>query len=100
MKTSSGRDEKPVTEPTECRSCHAEILWVTWPKTGKKMSVDFPSDNRPWPKGGNIVLSLREGPFGVLVAEFFDPAKHGANRNRYTSHFATCPEADKWRRDV
>lgn len=99
MKTSSGREEKPCTEPSECRSCSAEILWVIWPRSGKRMPVDAVADMRPPPKGGDIVLSLVGGEFGALEAEKFYEPKHGPKRNRYTSHFATCPNASQHRRD-
>ena len=99
MRTSSGRDEKPVTDPSKCRSCGAEILWVKWPTSGKRMPVDAEPDWRPLPKGGDIVLMLRGGAFGELLAEKFNAERHGQDRNRYTSHFATCPNAAEHRRD-
>lgn len=97
MRTSSGREEKPVTDPSHCRSCRAEVLWVEW-ASGKRMPVDATPDNRPLPKGGDIVLAVRGGLFGKLVAEKFDTNAHGFARNRYTSHFATCPNANEHRR--
>lgn len=81
-------------EVQRCRSCRAEVYWVTW-ASGKKMPVDVVSDNRPLPKGGNLVLSL--GSTGELKVEKFDVSKH-AGRNRYTSHFSTCPNAEQHRR--
>lgn len=90
--------EKPVTEASRCRSCGADILWVKWERSGKRMPVDAVADMRPRPKGGDIVLTLRGGDFGELLAEKFYPPKHGEKRNRYTSHFATCPNADEHRR--
>jgi hypothetical protein len=96
-RTSSGRKATPVTEPSRCRSCKADVLWARW-ETGKRMPADFPSDNRPMLKGGgNLVLTLRGGEFGELLVEHFDLEKHGLRRNRYTSHFATCPNAKDWR---
>ena len=96
MKTTSGREARPVTEPSECRSCNGEVLWAVW-ASGKKMPVDAVADNRPAPKGGDLVLTLRGGQFGSLLVEKFYAPKHGAKRNRYTSHFATCPNADQHR---
>lgn len=86
---------RPSPEVQRCRSCRAEVYWVTW-ASGKKMPVDVVSDNRPLPKGGNLVLSL--GADGGLKVEKFDVSKH-AGRNRYTSHFTTCEQAGEWRRD-
>lgn len=63
------------------------------------MPVDSEADMRPPAKsGGNLVLTLRGGSTGELVCERFDPLKHDEKRNRYTSHFATCPNADDHRR--
>lgn len=101
MKTTSGREAKAATQPSECRSCGAEILWVRWERSGKRMPVDAGPDMRPLPQGGDVVLALRGGEFGELIAEKYRPKKHGEqrNRNRYTSHFATCPDAKEHRRD-
>jgi hypothetical protein len=100
MKTSSGREEKPCTEPSECRSCSAEILWVIWPRSGKWMPVDAAPDTRPLPEGGDILLTLHGGPFGELRAAKWDPGGYEPTpRNRYTSHFATCPNTNQHRRD-
>lgn len=98
MKTSSGRDAKPCTEPSECRSCHAEIFWVTW-GSGKKSPVDAVPDQRPPPNGGSIVLWIHDGEFGFLRAEKFNPREpNHANRNRYTSHWDTSPDCRGGRR--
>lgn len=96
MKTSSGREAKPVTDPSTCRSCGAEVLWAEWP-SGKRMPVDAEPDMRPPPKGGELVLSVRGGAFGKLIVEKYVPEMHSPHRNRYTSHFATCPNAETHR---
>lgn len=93
------RQSSPVTEPSKCRSCSQEVLWVKWPTSGKRMPVDATPDNRPASHGGgDIVLTLRGGEYGELLAEKYDPQKHEKQRNRFTSHFATCPNAGEWRR--
>lgn len=97
MKTSSGREARPVTDPSKCRSCGADVLWAQW-ASGKKMPVDAEPDMRTPGKGGTLVLSVRGGAFGSLIVEKYDEATHGVKRNRYTSHFATCPNADEHRR--
>lgn len=76
-------------QAVECRSCKALMFWVITPR-GKKMPVDA----KPDPNGG-FVLSLKvEDGRPNLYAETYVPTepKH-QNRNRYTSHFATCPNA-------
>lgn len=92
------KQSRPVTEPTKCRSCKMDVLWAQW-ASGKKMPVDAVSDNRQPPKGGDLVLTLRGGEYGELLVEKYDPGRHGQKRNRYTSHFATCGQADDWRRE-
>lgn len=86
------RKAKPCTEASECRSCNASVLWAEW-ESGKRMPVDA----QPNSAFGNLVLSIRGG--NTLIVAKFDPLKHGDSRNRYTSHFATCPEARDWRRE-
>lgn len=85
------RAKRPVTEPTECRSCEAPILWVKWPRSGKSMPVDA----APAP-AGTVVLTLHRGE--ELLAEKYEANRHHG-RNRYTSHFATCPNASQHRKD-
>ena len=69
---------KPVTEPTKCRSCNTDVLWVRW-DSGKRMPVDAVADMRPPNKGGgNLVLTLKGGQFGELICDRFDAAKHDA----------------------
>lgn len=60
-----------------CRSCGADILWVEM-SSGKKMPVD--------PKRLSIVHISPVNDQGVVV-------------QGYTSHFATCPNAKKHRKD-
>lgn len=76
---------------TRCRSCDADILWVTMADSGKHA----PLDAEPTEKG-NIELSIEEGkPVGRVV----DP---NADRlfpvELHLSHFATCPQSSDWRR--
>lgn len=56
---------------TECRSCGAEIVWMKTQK-GKNMPVDADT--------------IQDAD-----AEVFD-------YETMTSHFSTCPEANKWRK--
>ncbi len=84
-----------------CRSCGAEVFWAQWRgpggTTGGWMPVDAVPDGRsPHKGGGDVVLSLSRST-GQLTVEKWR-AEHGEKRNRYTSHFATCPDAKGWRR--
>jgi hypothetical protein len=57
---------------TRCRSCDALIVWFTT-AAGKKMPVDE-ATTQP------------------------TDAEHQLDLTRHKSHFATCSEADKWRK--
>ncbi len=72
----------PAKQPevVSCRSCGAEIMWGTWPKSGKRMPIDV---------GGAGDLVLDSSGFIHKVP---------SNVEGSTSHFATCPEAGKWRK--
>jgi hypothetical protein len=79
----------------KCRSCGAAIYWVTMVPSMKPMSLDA----KPAP-GGNIERRKGKNPnsrrwYGRVI-----PA---ADRELfallYVSHFATCPDAKKWRGD-
>lgn len=79
-------------QAVECRSCKALMFWVVTAK-GNRMPVDA----KPDPAGG-FVLTLKAD--GQLHAEAFYEPTHGTKRNRYTSHFATCPNASQHRRST
>lgn len=86
--------------PQRCRSCGADVFWAQWRgeagRDGQWIPVDAVADMRPAPRGGSIVLALSMSS-GRLMAEKWRPA-HGPTRNRYTAHWATCPQAGEWRR--
>lgn len=68
-----------------CKSCGAEIVWVKT-RSGKRM----PLDARPTPNG-NLEIDLADCVY------FVTPDLNAAGK-RYTSHFATCPNASEHRR--
>lgn len=96
--------------PQECNSCRAPIWWCEKfpleinPKNGqpKMAPIDHDSVGAP---GGKLevwsvpVIPARDGPparalyFRYLRGDQ-EPAE---GHKRAISHFATCPEADKWR---
>lgn len=55
---------------SNCRSCGAKIIWIAT-KTGKKMPVNWDQE--------------------IETETEFDP-------ERMESHFATCKQADEWRK--
>jgi len=82
-----------------CRACSAKIIWAVTP-AGKRMPVDAkPSAD------GKLILSAQVGPQGIKINDpplvidertvDQDGPKGG---DRYISHFATCPAADRFRR--
>lgn len=73
-----------------CRSCGAPIKWVLT-TTGKNM----PLDPIPTVDGNCWVERWDHGVPVVQVTSGFVP---GRIPMRYTSHFASCPNADEWRK--
>lgn len=84
---------------SKCRSCGADIIWIKMKATGKAMPCDSAkisySENMHPRATGNTVLTLVT-EHGTVVRTAFDPA---GDKIGYTSHFATCPNANKHRRD-
>lgn len=84
---------KPVTECSKCRSCGAEVFWVVWRESGKRMPVDAQISPT-----GDLALTLSGGPYGTLWVDGYRAEEHGLTRRRYTSHFGTCPGAASHRK--
>jgi hypothetical protein len=67
--------------PGKCRSCGASITWAEMVSSGKRMPFD-----------GEIVAVKTEQPgIGERQIEHVDTTVN-------LSHFATCPDSEKWRR--
>lgn len=66
-----------------CKSCGAEILWVTTP-TGKNAPVDAKPEKR-WVEVKVILEGRPDTAEWVLV-------------DTYLPHFATCPQASEHRK--
>lgn len=91
-----------------CRSCGAPIIWVeTRPKgtkPPKRMPVDAdPIDmERPTATGGFFLRegedSLIERGRRVIGAHYTKIAALTREADLHTSHYATCPDRDSWRR--
>jgi hypothetical protein len=80
------KPKRDCRQPSKCRDCGAPILWVTWPRSGKKMPVNAEPKPAPY---GQILLGYRPAE-NQLIAEM----SHGRNaqgRKLYESHWATCP---------
>lgn len=72
-----------------CKSCGARVLWAVTP-AGKSMPIDAEPTT-----DGNLVLEHpdpRQAPTARVL-------RSGERVHlRYTSHFATCRDAPKWRK--
>lgn len=79
-----------------CKSCGAEILWIKM-ASGKSMPVDAkPISYRtmhPGTKGFNVMTLVTKD--GRVAKGVFDPS---SDKIGYTSHFATCPNANAHRK--
>jgi len=78
-----------VKDSNHCRSCNAKVIWA---KTVKGRAM--PLDANPYDDG---TLYLDE----KLMKVYTDLEQVPANcevQSGYKSHFATCPEAGKWRK--
>lgn len=76
----------------KCRSCGAEIRWVTMPG-GKQMPVDV----APHPEG-NIAIHSDGLRAAVLTVSELNDLGTLANERLYRSHFASCPNAASHRK--
>lgn len=78
---------QPKTSP--CRGCQASMIWVRTPK-GKNMCLD-PDPVHVRERGHFRLVDSPEGQLAVYA----EPGDVGPF---YTSHWATCPEASRFRR--
>src|ERR1700742_3888573 len=70
-----------------CLSCGQPIVW-TRTFSGRTMPVDAePSD------GGTVLVEIRQGFVRASIV-----GQHGSDQPLRQSHFATCPDADTWRK--
>lgn len=69
----------------QCRTCEAPVIWADT-QSGRKM----PIDEQPTAKGNMVYVG------GVARTASAEDRRLG--RPLYTSHFATCPDADAHRR--
>lgn len=70
-----------MTAATKCRSCHAPIFYARTP-SGTSMPIDAGTRI-----DGNLVI--------VDGVAHVRPDAYGP---KFVAHFATCPEAKKWRK--
>ncbi len=80
---------------TACRSCGKPMLWLKNAK--EKTGKSNPIDAEPNAEKGNMLVDLKNETYQVLTSEDLAKAKRG-NMKLYSSHFATCPDANNFRR--
>lgn len=74
----------------KCRSCGKPIVWAQVKVTGSRIPLD------PEPvKGGNIRLLDRPW-VEVLSGKNLDRA---TDERMFVTHYATCPDAESWRKN-
>ena len=75
-----------------CRSCGGPVAWAVT-RAGKRLPVN----PEPQAKGN---LSIEQDGSKLRAALLLSDARDAARRAGqplYTSHFATCPDANAWR---
>lgn len=72
-----------------CQACGAEIFFVKSEHSERRI----PLDAKPRPDGNVVLLP---GSRARYLRKDAPPAENGSKR--YVSHFATCPEAAKFRK--
>lgn len=77
----------------KCRTCGAPVRWVHVDESKKRMPIDPDAS----PKGNVYVVRWDDRTPVVRVVSAENPAPPEAVL-LYTSHFATCPNADDWRK--
>lgn len=78
-----------IGAPSECRSCKTPIIWAVMPSSGKKMPFEADPQGR-WTLENGVAKYLGDPPKQLELGAA-PPAP------RFTSHFANCKDADKWR---
>lgn len=80
-----------------CRSCGDPMTWVVGPN-GKAMPLDADEDGDPLlVAGGNLAFSGVIENDGKRHVVYVTPSREV---RAMRSHFATCEQADEWRKGV
>ncbi len=81
-----------TAEQGTCRSCGAPIWWVCTAASAQRI----PLDAQPDPEG-NIEMVKVGGSWLAGVLEQTEALFDVDGALRWRSHFASCPDADRWR---
>lgn len=71
---------------TKCRSCGSDVIMLRSASTGKMAPINAEPD-----ASGNILINAKRGEYLIVKK-----AAREAWLVLFTSHFATCPNADSW----
>lgn len=82
-----------------CRSCGALVIWALHERSGKWAPFDAkPVEGANW----EIVYSISDPPRAVYVSDeqltLGPPPRQREEPHLRNPHYATCPDASKWRR--
>lgn len=82
-----------LPDPSQCRSCRAEIRWGKT-QNGKNLPVDAAPARL-----GTVVLDVHGGVLhaGVLVGAQLAAVRR-STRPLYEPHWVNCPDAKTWRK--
>ncbi len=77
-----------------CKRCGAPIYWLKHHRTGKLAPIDA----KPSAETGNLIIDLEDGRyFSSGRLDGLPPELLAGPQLRYTNHFATCPDRERWR---
>lgn len=94
--SSIDRSERGLGYMSTCRSCGAKIKWIKT-TAGKNMPCD-PELVTADDCDAGIVLVTEEGDVVKITSQTVLSGEGCHSVEGYVSHFATCPNADKFRR--
>lgn len=84
-------ETEPVWDIAACRSCDSPVIWAT-SSGGRPMPVDAEVS-----EDGNVELSMQPGRFvGPVATVVTGPTLFPKPLRK--AHFATCKQAEQWRR--
>ena len=79
-----------------CRSCGEPVTWATTEGRPDKPSKRIPLDPQPHPDGTHYLRPRGDGSMQAVHVPVLERA--ACPHQRYRTHFATCPQADRHRR--
>lgn len=88
----------PPQDYQSCRACRADIVFAQTTRIEKGQNVIMPVDVKPAPNG-NVALAKLNGKYHAgVVGKNQAAGMRDAGKDLHTAHFATCPEAGRFRK--